>query len=159
MRAGARAAGAVGSARQGVVEANGLQDLNRGIGQNLTNLYGQDWTNQQNRNLQNKSIDNSYDLGIRSNNLGFANLDSGNQQFGQRFGLDVLNSQNNWANQGVQAANGIQNAPIDYARYFNGQANQTGGMGGTNTNTQTNQGNPWIGALGGAQLANSWFKG
>lgn len=158
-RSGAMAAGGFGGSRQGVVEANGLNDLNRGIGQNLTNLYGQDWTNQQNRNLQNKSIDNQYDLGIRSNNLGFANLDSGNQQFGQRFGLDVLNSQNNWAQQGVQAANGIQNAPIDYARYFQGQANQTGGMGGTNTNTQTNQGNPWIGALGGAQLANSWFKG
>lgn len=158
-RAGARAAGAVGSARQGVVEANGLQDLNRGIGQSLTNLYGQDWTNQQNRNLQNKSIDNSYDLGLRSNNLGFANLDSSNQQFGQTFGLNALNAQNNWAQQGVQNANAMQNTPIDYSRYFQGQANQTAGQGGTNTNTQTNPGNPYIGALGGAQLVNSWFKG
>ena len=158
-RAGARAAGAVGSARQGVVEANGLQDLNRGIGQSLTNLYGQDWTNQQNRNLQNKSIDNSYDLGLRSNNLGFANLDSSNQQFGQTFGLNALNAQNNWAQQGVQNANAMQNTPIEYSRYFQGQANQTAGQGGTNTNTQTNPGNPYIGAFGGAQLVNSWFKG
>lgn len=158
MRAGARAAGAVGSARQGVVEANGLNDLNRGIGQNLTNLYGQDWTNSKNRDLQQQSINNSYDLGLKSNDLGYANLDSGNQRFGQTFGLDLLNAQNNWSQQGVQTANGIQNAPIDYARYFNGQANQTGGMGGTSTNSQTNQGNPWVGAIGGAQLANSWFK-
>lgn len=157
-RSGAMAVGGFGGSRQGVVEANGLNDLNRSMGQNLTNLYGTDWTNQQNRNLQNKSIDNSYDLGIRSNNLGFANLDSNNQQFGANYGLNVMNAQNNWANQGVQAANGIQNAPIDYARYFNGQANQTGGMGGTNTNTQTNQGNPYLGAMGGWQLANSWLK-
>ena len=157
-RSGAMAAGGFGGSRQGVVEANGLNDLNRGIGQNLTNLYGTDWTNQQNRNLQNKSIDNSYDLGIRSNNLGFANLDSNNQQFGANYGINLLNAQNNWAQQGVQMANGMQNAPVDYARYFQGQANQTAGQGGTTTNSQTNPGNPYIGAIGGAQLANSWLK-
>ncbi len=158
LRAGARVAGAVGSARQGVAEANGLNDLNRGIGQNLTNLYGQDWTNSQNRNLQQQSINNSYDLGLRSNDLGYANLDSNNQQFGANYGLNVMNAQNNWAQQGVQAANGIQNAPIDYSRYFNGQTSQMAGQGGTQTNTQNNPGNPWLGALGGAQLFNSWLN-
>ena len=158
-RSGAMAAGGFGGSRQGVVEANGLNDLNRGIGQNLTNLYGQDWTNAQNRGLQQQSINNSYDLGIRGNDLGYANLDSNNQQFGANYGLNLMNAQNNWAQQGVQNANGIQNAPIDYSRYFNGQSNQIGGQGGTQTNTQTNPGNPWIGAVGGAQLANSWFNG
>lgn len=158
MRSGAMAAGGFGGSRQGVVEANGLNDLNRGIGQNLTSLYGQDWTNGQNRNLQQQSINNSYDLGLKSNNLGFANLDSNNQQFGANYGLNVMNAQNNWANNGVAAANQLQNAPIDYNRYFNGQANQTAGQGGTNTNTQTNPGNPWVGAIGGAQLANSWLN-
>lgn len=158
VRAGARAAGAVGSARQGVVEANGLNDLNRGIGQNLTNLYGQDWTNAQNRGLQQQSINNSYDLGVRANDLGYANLDSGNQQFGANYNLNLLNAQNNWANQGIQTANNLQNAPIDYSRYFQGQTSQMAGQGGTQTNTQTNQGNPWLGALGGAQLFNSWMN-
>ena len=158
-RSGAMAAGGMGGSRQGVVDANGLNDLNRGIGQNLTNLYGQDWTNSQNRNLQQQSINNSYDLGIRGNDLGYANLDSNNQQFGANYGLNLMNAQNNWAQQGVQNANGIQNAPIDYSRYFNGQSNQIGGQGGTQTNTQTNPGNPWIGAVGGAQLVNSWLKG
>lgn len=158
-RSGAMAAGGFGGSRQGVVEANGLNDLNRGIGQNLTNLYGQDWTNAQNRGLQQQSINNSYDLGLRSNDLGYANLDSNNQQFGANYGLNVMNAQNNWAQQGVQAANGIQNTPIDYSRYFQGQTSQMAGQGGTTTNAQTNQANPWIGALGGAQLANSWFNG
>ncbi len=158
-RSGAMAAGGFGGSRQGVVEANGLNDLNRGIGQNLTNLYGQDWTNAQNRNLQQQSINNSYDLGLRSNDLGYANLDSNNQQFGANYGLNVMNAQNNWAQQGVQAANGIQNTPIDYSRYFQGQTSQMAGQGGSTTNAQTNQANPWLGALGGAQLANSWFNG
>ena len=158
MRSGAMAAGGFGGSRQGVIEANGLKDLNMGIGQNLTNLYGQDWTNGQNRNLQQQSINNSYDLGLKSNDLGFANLDSNNQQFGANFGLNTLNAQNNWANQGVQTANGIQNAPIDYSRYFGGQANQTAGQGGSTTNSQTTPGNPYIGAIGGAQLVNSWLK-
>lgn len=158
-RSGAMAAGGFGGSRQGVVEANGLNDLNRGIGQNLTNLYGQDWTNAQNRGLQQQSINNSYDLGLRSNDLGYANLDSNNQQFGANYGLNVMNAQNNWAQQGVQAANGIQNTPIDYSRYFQGQTSQMAGQGGSTTNAQTNQANPWLGALGGAQLANSWFNG
>lgn len=158
MRSGAMAAGGFGGSRQGVVEANGLRDLNLGIGQNLTNLYGQDWTNSQNRNLQQQSINNSYDLGLKSNDLGFANLDSNNQQFGANYGLNVMNAQNYWAQQGVQTANGIQNTPIDYSRYFQGQTSQMAGQGGTSTSTQNNQGNPWLGALGGYQMANQYTK-
>lgn len=157
IRSGAMAAGGYGDSRQGVVEANGLNDLNLGIGQNLTNLYGTDWTNSQNRNLQDKSINNSYDLGLKSNELGFANLDSNNSQFGANYGLNVLNAQNNWANQGVQTANGIQQTPIDYSKYFNGQANQIAGQGQTNTSTQNKQADPWLGAFGGYQLANKWL--
>ena len=158
MRSGAVAAGGFGGSRQGVVEANGLNDLNRGIGQNLTNLYGQDWTNAQNRNLQQQSINNSYDLGLKSNDLGYANLDSNNQQFGANYGLNVLNAQNQWAQNGVQATTNMQNTPANYQTMFNQQQNQIAGQGGTSTNTQNNQGNPWLGALGGAQMANTWLK-
>lgn len=158
MRSGAMAAGGFGGSRDGVVQANGLKDLNMGIGQNLTNLYGTDWTNQQNRNLQQQQINNSYDLGLKSNNLGFANLDSNNAQFGANHGLNVLEAQNRWANNGVAAANGIQNTPNGYAQYFNNNANQIAGQGGTQTNTQNNPGNPYAGAIGGAQLFNSWWN-
>lgn len=158
LRSGAVAAGGFGGSRQGVVEANGLNDLNKSIGQNLTNLYGTDWTNQKNRDLQSKSMDNSYDLGLRSNNLGFANLDSNNQQFGSTFGLNVLNAQNNWANNGVNAANQLQQAPIDYNKYFNGQANITAGQGGGNSSTQQLPSNQWAGALGGYQIADSYLN-
>ena len=157
MRSGAMAAGGFGGSRQGVVEANGLRDLNLGIGQNLTNLYGQDWTNAQNRGLQQQSINNQYDLGLKSNDLGFANLDSNNQQFGANYGLNVQNQQ--LANQqaGVNASTQMQNTPTQYNTMFNNQQNAIGGQGGTNTSTQNNQGNPWLGALGGYQLANQWL--
>ena len=158
MRSGAMAAGGFGGSRQGVVEANGLKDLNMGIGQNLTNLYGQDWTNQQNRNLQQQSINNSYDLGLKSNDLGYANLDANNQQFGATYGLNVMNAQNNWAQNGVAATTNLQNTPIDYATKFGNMQNQIAGQGGTQTSTQNNQGNPWLGALGGFQLANQIIK-
>jgi hypothetical protein len=158
MRSGAMAAGGFGGSRQGVVEANGLRDLNLGIGQNLTNLYGQDWTNSQNRNLQEKSINNSYDLGLKSNDLGFANLDSNNQQFGANYGLNVQNQQ--LANQqaGVNASTQMQNTPTQYQTMFGNQQNQIAGQGGTSTSTQNNQGNPYLGALGGWQLANQVYK-
>lgn len=88
-------------------------------------------------------------------NLGMSQLDSANQRFGQQFGLDVLNSQYNWANGGVNAANNMQQAPIGYFNNFNGNANQIAGQGGQNS--QTLQGNPYLGAAGGYQLANKWL--
>lgn len=158
MRSGAMAAGGFGGSRQGVVEANGLRDLNLGIGQNLTNLYGQDWTNAQNRGLQQQSINNQYDLGLKSNDLGFANLDSNNQQFGANYSLNLQNQQLQNAQAGVNATTQMQNTPTQYQTMFNQQQNQIAGQGGTNTSTQNNQGNPVIGAIGGYQLMNQYLR-
>lgn len=148
IRSGAMAAGGFGGSRQGVVEANGLRDLNTSLGQNLTNLYGTDYNNQMNRNMQQYQTDTSA-------NLGYANLDSNNAQFGANYGLNALNAQNTWALNGVNAANQIQNTPIDYNRYFSNQANQTAGQGGTTT--QNNQGNPYMTAIGGAMAASRLY--
>jgi hypothetical protein len=166
-RSGAMAAGGFGGSRQGVVEANGLQDLNRGIGQALTGMYGQDWTNAQNRGLQQQSINNSYDLGsrglnnqyelgLRSNDLGFAGLDANiansnfnNQLNAANFGINATNSMNQQTGAGIQAGTDIQQTPMRYAKYFGDQANQAGGQGGSSTGTQTGSSNPWVGAVGG----------
>lgn len=151
IRSGAMAAGGFGGSRQGVVEANGLRDLNTSLGQNITNLYGQDYNNQMNRNMQQYQTDSSA-------NLGYANLDSNNAQFGANYGLNALNYQNQWANNNLLTANALQQTPIDYNRYFTGQVNQTAGQGGTNTATTNNQGNPYMSAIGGA-LAGSRLYG
>ena len=44
IRSGAMAAGGFGGSRQGVVEANGINDMNRQYGQALTSMYGNDWS-------------------------------------------------------------------------------------------------------------------
>ena len=161
IRSGAMAAGGFGGSRQGVVEANGLNDMNRSLGQNLTNLYGTDWTNQQNRNLQKQGLDNSYDLGLRSNDLGYANLDAGiansnfnNQLSAANFGLGVYNTMNQQTQNGINAGTTIQNTPLDYQKYFTNSANGVGSGYSTGTSSQTNPGNPYMSAIGGAMMGN-----
>ena len=181
IRSGAMAAGGFGGSRQGVVEANGLNDMNRQYGQALTSMYGNDWSQQQGRNLQqqglnnsydlglrsndlqNRSVNNSYDLGLRSSDLGFANLDANinqnnfnNQLASANFGMGVYNTLNNQTQQGINAGTNIQNTPLDYQKYFTNSANGVGSGYSTGTTSQTNQGNPLLGALGGSQIGNAW---
>ena len=183
IRSGAMAAGGFGGSRQGVVEANGLNDMNRQYGQALTSMYGNDWSQQQGRNLQqqglnnsydlglksndlqNRSVNNSYDLGLRSSDLGFSNLDANinqnnfnNQLASANFGMGVYNTLNNQTQAGIQAGTNIQNTPLDYQKYFTNSANGVGSGYGTSSTSQTNQGNPWLGALGGAQIGNQIQK-
>ena len=67
IRSGAMQAGGFGGSRQGVVEANALKDINGGLTNSLTNLYGQDYQTSMGRNLQRYQGDQSYDLGLRNN--------------------------------------------------------------------------------------------
>jgi hypothetical protein len=165
IRSGAMAAGGYGGSRQGVVEANGLNDMNRSLGQNLSNLYGTDYTNAQNRNLQQQSINNSYDLGLRSSDLGFANLDANiansnfsNQLNSANFGLNAYNTMNGNNVNAVNAGTAIQNTPLDYQKYFTNSANGVGSGYGTSTSSQTNPGNTALGFLGGAQLGSQIYN-
>ena len=165
IRSGAMAAGGFGGSRQGVVEANGINDMNRQYGQALTSMYGNDWSQQQGRNLQQQGLNNSYDLGLRSSDLGFSNLDANinqnnfnNQLASANFGMGVYNTLNNQTQAGIQAGTNIQNTPLDYQKYFTNSANGVGSGYGTSSTSQTNQGNPWLGALGGAQIGNQIQK-
>lgn len=143
IRSGAMVAGGFGGSRQGVVEANGFNDMNRQYGRALTRMYGNDWSNQQGRNLQQQGINNSYDLGLRSSDLGFSNLDANiNQQnfnnnlAGANFGMGVYGMMNGMNQQGINSGTQMQNTPLNYFNQFNGNTNATGGMGGTQTGTQ-----------------------
>mgnify|MGYP006324515301 FL=1 len=155
IRSGAMAAGGFGGSRQGVVEANGMNDTNRQYGQALTSRYGNDWSNQQGRNLQKQGIDNIYDLGLRSNDLGFANLDANiNQQnfnnnlAGANFGMGVYGMMNGMNQQGINSGTQMQNTPLDYQKYFTNSANATGGMGESSTGTVGSSSNPTLQGLG-----------
>lgn len=153
---GAMAAGGYGGSRQGVVEANSANDLNNGIGSALASLYG----NGYNTGLQ-------YDLGLKNNQLGYANLDrnisndNNNWQLqGANFGLGIYDRLQQGNQIGLNAGTNMQNTPQNYWNNFSNGANSIGQGYGTSTGTQNMPGSPVMGALGGAQLgsrvANWW---
>lgn len=149
------ASGGYGGSRQGVIEANAVNDLNTGIGNSLASLYGQGYNTALN-----------YDLGLRGNELGYANLDRSInndnlnwQMQGANFGLGVYDRMQQSNNLGLGAGSQIQNTPMNYWQNFSNQANSIGQGYGTQTN-QTG-GNPLMGAIGGAQLGNqaaNWWS-
>lgn len=154
----AMASGGYGGSRQGVMEANANNDLQRQIAGGLTNLYGNGFNTALN-----------YDLGLRGNDLGFAGLDAqinqnnfNNRLNGANFGLGLWNQgmQNNQT--GINAGTNIQNTPMNYWSQFGNQYNSIGQGFGTTTGSASQQGNPLMGALGGAQLGSqigNWWSG
>ena len=109
----------------------------------------------------------NYDLGLRNNDLGYANLDFNinnsnfnNQLNGANFGLNVYNALQNGNQLGLNSGTTIQNTPLSYYNQFANIANATGGLGGqSNTSgNSTATGNPYLGALGGAQLGNAIYN-
>lgn len=151
----AMATGGYGGSRQGVVEANAINDLNQQIGGALTNLYGQGY----NTTMQ-------HDLGQQNLGLGYANLDRSinndnlNWQLqGANFGLGVYDRMQQGNQTGLNAATNIQNTPYNYWQNFSNQANSIGQ--GYGTQTSSTGGNPFMGALGGAQMGNqigNWWN-
>lgn len=152
---GAMATGGFGGSRQGVVEANAMNDLNQQIGGALGNLYGNGFNTALN-----------YDLGLRNNDLGFAGLDSqinqnnfNNRLAGAQFGLGLWNQGMNNNQTGINAGTNIQNTPMNYWSQFANQYNGIGQGYGSTTGSTSQQGNPVLGALGGAQLGSRFAQG
>jgi hypothetical protein len=158
---GAMAAGGYGGSRQGVVEANALNDANQGLSNALAGAYSSDWNNQQGRNLQQYGMDQSYNLGL--GNLGLNNQNSQNNFYTAQRGQDLqqmgLGSQlAQSANQGyLNQGSGVydvgsqyQNAPWQTMGNFNSAATPYTGYGATSTTSQGT--NPWAQALGGAAM-------
>lgn len=150
IRSNAIAAGGFGGSRQGVVEANALNDANRGISDALTGVNFQDFTNQMGRNLQQYGMNQGFYTNQRGQDLSQtalgANLfQQGNQGFlsqGQGiYGLGTTQQQAPWQT--------VNNA--------NAGLGQWSGFGST-TSANTGGGAQGVlgGALAGGQLSNLW---
>jgi hypothetical protein len=179
IQSGAQAAGGFGGSRQGVVEANALNDANQGLSNSLTNMYYGDFTNSMNRALQQQSLDNSYSLGVGNLGLGYTQAQNSYNLGLGNLGLNAQNSQNNFytaqrgqdmqqmglgsqlsqaANQGyLNQGSGVydigsqyQSAPWQTMGNFNSAATPYTGYGATSTTSQGT--NPWAQALGGAAM-------
>lgn len=184
----ALAAGGYGSSRQGVIEANALNNLQKNTGDALTNLYGQGYNTglQYDLGLRNNQLGQTqaansydlglrnnasqYDLGLRNNDLQYAGLDRqiyndnmGWQLQGAQLGLGLLGQLQSGNALGQQAGGAIQNTPLNYWQNFNNQANSVGQGFASQSQSGGGGGNPLLGALGGAQLGqsiyNSWNSG
>lgn len=158
---GAMATGGFGGSRQGVVEANALNDANQGLSNALAGMYSNDWNAQQGRNLQQYGMDQSYNLGL--GNLGLNSQNSQNSFYTAQRGQDLqqagLGAQlAQMANQGyLNQGSGLydtgsmyQNAPWNTMGQFNQAVTPYTGYGATSTVSQST--NPWAQALGGAML-------
>lgn len=149
------ASGGYGGSRQGVVEANAMRDMNEVLANSLTGLAG---------NAYGQGL--NYDLGLRGNDLGYANLDANiaqnnfnNQLTGANFGLGLYDRLQMGNQAGINAGTNIQNTPMDYWSRFGNQFNAIGQGYGTSTGSANQGGNPFMGALGGWQLGSQWGGG
>jgi len=115
--------GGFGGSRQGVAEGLAAGRANQGVSSALANLYGTDWTNQQNRDLSRYGMDQGFFTQQRGQDL---------QQIGLGSQLETQNLQNQWY-------------PITQAANIYGNL---GGMTGSTTNT-SQQGGGAMGTLGG----------
>ena len=165
IRSGAMAAGGFGGSRQGVVEANALKDQNSNLTNATANLYANDYNTAQGRNLSQYQTDLSYNLGLRGNDLGYANLDAGiaqnNTQNGINYanlGLNTYNAQQAGNTSATNAATTLQNTPYNNWQNFSQQANAAGGTGGTTTSNTAMPGNAALGALAGWNLGSGYGK-
>lgn len=147
------AGGGYGGSRQGVIEANAMRDMNETLANSLAGLAG---------NAYGQGL--NYDLGLRGNDLGYANLDANiaqnnfnNQLTGANFGLGLYDRLQMGNQAGIGAGTNIQNTPLNYWNQFGNQYNAIG-QGFASQSTSGGGGNPIAGALGGWQLGSQFAK-
>lgn len=170
------ASGGFGGSRQGVVEANAMNDLNTQVGNALTNLYGSGYNTALNYDLGLRNNATAYDLGLRNNELGWGNVGLGYANLDRNINNDNLN----WQLQGANFGLGLQDRLMGYGQLglglgtqindnayqnwlrFSQGANSLANGYGTSTGTMTQPGNVLGGALGGAQFGSrigNWWGG
>jgi hypothetical protein len=146
IRGNAMAAGTVGGSRQGVAEGIATGDAMSGLAGALANLYGGQFNQDRSHGLQSDALD----FGIHRGNLQ-------DMRQGQQDQLGFLGQMANWGQQGVATANQTRDRQFSDWNRFVGPASQMAGLGGSQSQNQ--QGNPYLGALGGWLAGTKGFGG
>lgn len=131
INSGAMAAGQYGGSRQGVVQANALNDSNRQLSNALTGMYYGDFNNSMNRNLQQYQSDLNYNLGFgglqNQYNIAKMNNALGYAQLNNQFDIASLNRGENArqfdAGFGLQQDQFGLNSAMALQNAFNNNAN------------------------------------
>ena len=140
----AMSSGGVGGSRQGVAQGMAIGDAAKGLSSGLAGLYSGNYAQDQGFGLQSDRLN----LDVYNANQNWMNQGQNNQ-------INYMDKLMGWNQQGLQNATTQQNTPLNYAQAFGGMANAAGGQG----TSQTNQGNPWLGALGGYMTGSKMFGG
>lgn len=100
INSGAIAAGGFGGSRNGIAQGLAIGQTNQGLSNSLASLYGNAYENDQNRGLQQQSINNAFTLGqgnldlgrtqaANNYSLGQGNLTLGNKQADNSYNLGL----------------------------------------------------------------------
>ena len=140
--------------RSGSFGNSGVQQLNENAQLNLQKSLGDVSSNMRNNDYQ---FDQQF-------NRSLYNDAYGQQQQNLQTSVGLLNGLQAYNTGDTQNATTVQNTPLNYWQQFSQGANALGGAGGTSTGTGSNTqmgggSNPWVSALGGAQLGSSIAKG
>lgn len=168
INSGAQMAGGYGGSRQGIAQGVAAGMTQQGITNSLASLNGNAWQADQSNQLQSKSLDNNYNLGLGNLGLGMQGQNNSfytqNRQLdqsGMRLGADLAGMGNTGlSNQGTDIYN--TGATANQAGW--GALNNLSGvvnpyMQGTGTTQMSGPaastiGSAFGGAIGGAQLWN-----
>ena len=169
IRSGAQSAGQYGGSRQGIAEGVAAGNAQTGLNSALASLYGNAYGQDQSASLQNKSLDNSYNLGL--GNLSLTNQGQMQNFYTNQRGQDLagvtaganMYGMGNQGNLGIGAGQyGLgktsMNAPMDALGTYNSQITPFTGFGQSNTTTGTSGGGAQGvlgGALAGAQIGSN----
>lgn len=169
IRSGAQSAGQYGGSRQAIAEGVAAGNAQTGLNSALASLYGNAYGQDQNAALQNKSLDNSYNLGL--GNLSLTNQGQMQNFYTQQRQQDLqgVTAGANLYNSGNQGNLGIgqgqytlgqtsMNAPANAISQYNSLISPYTGFGQSSTNTNSGGGGVQGfagGAMAGAQIANN----
>lgn len=179
IRSGAQSAGQYGGSRQAIAEGVAAGNAQTGLDSALASLYGNAYGQDQSASLQNKSLDNSYNLGL--GNLSLTNQGQMQNFYTNQRGQDLNQAQlganiygaGNQGNLGIgqgqyNLGKTSMNAPADAISQYNSLISPYTGFGQSNTTTGTSGGGAQGvigGALAGGQIAsnlgfgNNWGTG
>jgi len=157
--AGMVKSGSFGNSAIDEMDRNAQGQLQTSIGDAASKLRFNDYTQQQDMYRWQQQQDASN----QQFNLGFGrtlNNDAYAQNMGNlQAGIGLLGTLGGYNQQDINNTTTQQNAPLNYWQQFTNVANGVANGFGTTTNNQTAQSSPLTGALGGAQIASSWWNG
>ena len=141
--------GAYGGSRHGVMQGLAIGQTNLGLGNALANLYGNAYESDQNRTLAQNQFNTNTDRQAAMDNFQ-------RQLASAQFQQQAMGNQMNWQNMALGWANQQQQTPLNNLAQLANLGMGLGGMGGSSSTPY--QGNPLLGAVGGAQLGSSLWN-